>query len=474
MTPLTNDDSLKKSIYDLFRDIVWTSDFSFNEANKIIEDQNGEVIFKVSSTTSLIKFRTFNTETREVLTRSCVEELIFDNDIEIEEIVEFWSGGRIGGGYCISYNYPIFQKILKINDRGITKIKISRNYPTIKKVKNTLLLPLAKYLEVKQKADAIESQSKTSKDSLQRYLVNQAIFEFLNIKVRPTTTTSKGDFEFYIDRFNLEAKKEKKDFYEYLGVDDVSSLGEMMMKMVRKEVFSKDFLKKLDAYFIKENLEKIIKIGRGILSLKSEDISTDKARMIARKIGNAEEINQMETLWQRYFEDYLLYLIFSYKKIIPKIELKDFQDIENKPDFVAVNHYGGVDVIEIKTHLKDILVWDDSHKNFAFSSEMSKAIIQTINYMEGISRENFKNQKDKNELVNELIAKENLYHPRGIIVISSKEKIYKGKKEIDEERLNRDFTKLRNSIHNIQILTFDEILDMAERYSENIAKNYEK
>jgi hypothetical protein len=105
---------------------------------------------------------------------------------------------------------------------------------------------------------------------------------------------------------------------------------------------------------------------------------------------------------------------------------------------------------------------------------MSKAIIQTINYIEGISRENFKNPKDKKELLEDIKEKENLYHPRGIIIISSKDKIFKGRKEFDKDRLERDFTKLRNSIQNIQILTFDEILDMAERYSDNIKKNYEK
>jgi hypothetical protein len=464
----------EKNIYELFKEISWAQEFLVDEINKNIKDSEGEVIFVTNQNTSILKFRTYNLDDREVVVRSCVEELEFDNDIKPQEIIEFWSGGRTGGGYSISYNYPVFQKILKIRDRGVNKIRVSKHFSKIQKRKNILSLPLEKYLAVKETANKIESQAKSSKDSLQRYLINNAIFDYLNIKVRPTTTVSRGDFEFYVDRFNLQSKKRKLDFEEFLSRNDIDALGEMLMSMIKKEVFPKDYLKKLDAYFIKENLERIIELGREIISLKSDDIKTKKAKSIAKKIGNGEEIHQMETLWQKYFEDYLLYLIFSYKKIIPKVELKDFQNIDNKPDFVGINHYGGVDVLEIKTHLKDVLVWDKSHKNFAFSSEMSKSIIQTINYMEGVSRLNFKYPKDERDLIKESIEKENLYHPRGIIIISSKNKIFKGTKEIDNERLQRDFTKLRNSIQNIQILTFDEILDMAERYSENIAKEYEK
>jgi len=127
--------------------------------------------------------------------------------------------------------------------------------------------------------------------------------------------------------------------------------------------------------------------------------------------------------------------------------------------------------IEIKTHLKNVLVWDNSHKNFAFSSELSKAIIQTINYMDALSDNKIKKTKDKKDLLAYLNIDENLYRPRGIIIISSKDKICRSQNRLTSDqktRLNKDFTKLRNSIHNIQIFTFDEILSITERYVENI------
>ena len=76
------------------------------------------------------------------------------------------------------------------------------------------------------------------------------------------------------------------------------------------DVFSEDFLRRLDDYFIKVKLIKIISIGKKILDLKSDDVKTEKARKIIKEIGIVGSVKQLETIWQRYFEKYLLYLIF--------------------------------------------------------------------------------------------------------------------------------------------------------------------
>lgn len=146
---------------------------------------------------------------------------------------------------------------------------------------------------------------------------------------------------------------------------------------------------------------------------------------------------------------------------------------ENIPIFLGINHYWGVDIIEIKHHLLPVLRYDKSHNNYAFSSDLSKAIIQTMNYMDALIQEKV---KSKTRLYNELdnsVLNKNVHRPRGVIIISSKDKLVKSNKTLSEDELNkieRDFTKLRNSLNNIQILTFDEILDMADNYQSNIFK----
>ena len=223
-------------------------------------------------------------------------------------------------------------------------------------------------------------------------------------------------------------------------------------------------MRRLDDYFIKEKLRDIIALGKEILALGSTDLETVAAKKVISKLG-VQDISQLENLWQQYFVKYLLYLIFSYKKIFPKIELNNIDGDKKYPDFIGVNHYNGLDVIEIKTHLKNALIWDSSHENFYFSPEMSKAIVQTTNYLDSIIQERFKDPADRTKITT-FVEEANLYHPRGIIIISSDKKLTT--KTDEPEKLNRDFTKLRNSLHNIEILTFNEILDIAEEYIKNI------
>lgn len=199
-----------------------------------------------------------------------------------------------------------------------------------------------------------------------------------------------------------------------------------------------------------------------MLQLKSDDIKSDAASSLISQISPDLKVEQLETLWQRYFERNLLYLIFTYQKIYPKIQLK-ITDDKKFPDFIGINHYGGVDIIEIKTHLTPALTYDKSHKNFAFSNDMSKAIIQTINYIDALKHGEFVNKTDK-----DIFEKENLYRPQTIIIISSSKNIVRSKSKYKLQDIERDFTKLRNSLNNIEIVTFDEILDTADRYQKNI------
>ena len=222
---------------------------------------------------------------------------------------------------------------------------------------------------------------------------------------------------------------------------------------------------KLNDHFVKERLKDIVNLGREILDIRKDDLHTKKATEVIKRLGT-EKINQLETIWQKYFEKFLLYLIFSYKKIYPKVMLEDIDGDKKYPDFIGINHYNGLDIIEIKTHLAEILKWDESHKNYYFSAEMSKAITQVKNYMDSISRIRFQNNHDRQKIT-KYTEEENLYHPRAIIIISSKNKISKNTSG-SLEKLRRDFTKLRNGLNDIQILTFDEILNIADEYIANI------
>ena len=70
------------------------------------------------------------------------------------------------------------------------------------------------------------------------------------------------------------------------------------------------------------------------------------------------------------------------------------------------------------------------------------------------------------------ILEGNIYRPEGLIIISDYNNLAKGINESDAEfeLVKRDFTKLRNGLNNIRIITFNELLEMAENYKDNIVK----
>lgn len=313
-------------------------------------------------------------------------------------------------------------------------------------------------------ADEVYTKGKSYQKSAERYFANLKSTHYSNTEVSKTTYIEKDEFKFLISRLNLETKRNKTDFQKYLSIEDMTAIEDLTTSLLKHDACSDDFLRRLNDYFIREKLKNILDLGRKIISLRSQRMDTTQAKDVIAEINDGE-INALEALWQKYFEKYLLYLIFTYKKIFPKVELQNIEGEKKYPDFIGINHYNGLDVIEIKTHLKKILAWDSSHNNFYFTPEMSKAIVQAVNYMDAIVRERFQKSEDR-ENITRFTEQENLFHPRGIIIISSMSELTSKRDKPDE--LKRDFTKLRNNIQNIEILTFDEILGIAEEYIQNI------
>lgn len=476
-----NTEKENKDIFELFSEFTWADRLTIDRTKKRISiTGTEEVIFEIKNNKKILKFYLFDDDSKEIKKRLGHPEVLeCSAEIDMDKIIEFWNNTTTGNsGYMLCYKYGILKRILLMSENNIEKIKISGEYTkiTTNKNKKEILLPLNTLIEIKNEANEIDRVGSSRKQSIERYLTNLAIKKYLNKKIQDVTTVDRGDFAFLIDRFNLGTKKTESDFKKYLNDTDITKIEEFTDAIIRKEIFSKEYLRRLDDYFIKERLSDILYIGKEILALKSEDIKTNIAKKVIKLFDKNKDIKQMESIWQEFFKNYLLYLIFTYKKIIPKVEL-EVESIKKKfPDFVGINHYNGVDIIEIKTHLKNILVWDESHENFAFSSEMSKAIVQTLNYIDAVSRKRFKKESEQKDILENLTEEENLYHPRGIIIISSKNNITKSQGKLtasQKNKLERDFTKLRNSIQNIEIITFDEVLSIAEKYVENIRTNYE-
>lgn len=455
----------RENLVESFRSLGWPG--------MVIEDKkiscpSGDIVNFVGKTIE-VNFHYFDRAQNKYEIRENRPTLIIADKVNPENVISIRNGNR----YDIQW-FDYLKKILNIDD-NFEKVKIVKSGIKIlrKSADKTIQIPESIFVNLSDDAYDVYKKGKSSKNRLETFLVNKLRFKYSQKVPKEVTTIAKGDFTFMVERFNLKNKAAKKDYNKFLDPDDTKNLQYFTEKLIKDGVFSADFLRTLDEYFIKEKLKDIILIGREILALGLTDMTTDKAKKVIAKITDKPgEIKQLENLWQKYFDKYLLYLVFSYKKIYPKVEFKNIDGDKKYPDFIGINHYNGLDVIEIKTHLKNAVVWDSSHKNFSFSSELSKAVIQTMNYMDAIVQKRFQNEPDEKKITN-MTEEENLFHPRGIIIISSDSKLTPSQLDKAKEKcLKRDFTKLRNSMQNIEILTFSEILQIADDYVKNINDQY--
>lgn len=393
--------------------------------------------------------------------REKYKSIIFSENLDVRRLLFF----RRSGSFTLSRESQ-FKSIINPKNKDIEKIFVTTGNQLLFR-SNNLYIGARTLKKALYDAQEVYSKGRSYQKSAEHYFSNLKSVNYSNQEINKTTYIEKDEFKFLVSRLNLETKRNKADFQKYLSTEDLIAIEDLTTSLLQKDVCTEDFLRRLNDYFIKERLADIIELGRRIIALRSTRVDTIQAKSVIAEL-NSGEIKALEAIWQKYFEKYLLYLIFTYKKIFPQVELQNIEGDKKYPDFIGINHYNGLDIIEIKTHLKRILSWDPNHNNFYFTPEMSKAIVQTVNYMDAIVRERFQKTEDK-ENITRFTDQENLYHPRGIIIISSLAELTT-KKDKPEE-LKRDFTKLRNNIQNIEIVTFDEILGIAKEYIQNITNS---
>jgi len=118
-------------------------------------------------------------------------------------------------------------------------------------------------------------------------------------------------------------------------------------------------------------------------------------------------------------------------------------------DGVPYNIESYIDILEVKLPEETLFYFDDSHKNYYPSSNLSKAIAQTQNYIFELEKKvNDEEYKTENNC--------KIVHPRALILFGSKEEL--NSKEKDYLRV------LNSSFHNIQIVTYQQLLERAKNY----------
>lgn len=105
------------------------------------------------------------------------------------------------------------------------------------------------------------------------------------------------------------------------------------------------------------------------------------------------------------------------------------------------------DIVELKRPDKEVLNYDGAHRNYYFSSEVSKAIGQCHRYLDMLHEAARDGLLDHKEVV--------AYHPRATIVI--------GRSDQWVEEQQRALHGLNRRMHGISVMTYDHLLAQGER-----------
>lgn len=206
-------------------------------------------------------------------------------------------------------------------------------------------------------------------------------------------------------------------------------------------------------------------IASGVAGKKASKVSKITAGIelkilkgIADELSKRIKSDKSESTWQDYLKKNILNIQQGYIEIVEKANIGILQT--KFPDFLLVTHDGYLDILEIKTPFTQLLSEDTHRNNFYFSTEVSKAISQTENYLHEVYS---LSDKIRSKIKDNYGIELSVVRPRGVIFAGNSEQFFKNKKMSDNFRL------LSQSLKNITIVTYDELLVRLQNYISILA-----
>lgn len=212
----------------------------------------------------------------------------------------------------------------------------------------------------------------------------------------------------------------------------------------------------------KESIREIVGIASDLLKLTE---NKTKLKIFSRDILG-EERKSLESCWQLYFDRYLRVLLMNYKEFYSQVVFKKMEGYEKeaRPDFLAVDIYNNIDIIEIKTHRTILFRKEKGRDSYYPSHDLNKSIFQLNKYMD-LRSNNIDTTQIDNDYTKSLIENDKIYRPRGILIISSLDHVT-SENTNDElsARLEKEIKKLKTTYNNIDIILFDELIQNLRNY----------
>jgi len=185
-----------------------------------------------------------------------------------------------------------------------------------------------------------------------------------------------------------------------------------------------------------------------------------------------------ESKWQEFFEEYLNIINPSYKYVIREVDtIFNALDIEadKRPvDFIVVDIYNNVELIELKTPSAQIISTKKDRNNYYLVHNCTKACTQLEKYLLCFERNHIEVEK----LIKRKISEKYGIRQKDINLLTTKPKakLIIGKLEPITKKKSRhqDFQLQRHSFKNIELITYDEILKSLKEIKRELGSRKKK
>lgn len=332
-------------------------------------------------------------------------------------------GFKISGGQLIE---PLHSKY---GDK-LTVVLSATQPSSVKKTKTsvTVTINAGKLQQVNREVSDVKRTRRIEITSLvQDFLIDQFPKEF--------SGTASGTFKYRPNK--IAEMLADQDVVEHLSELDRFAIQAAFPDLVEEMEFSLRSAKKV----------KIVTDG----------INTSKKVYLDNIIAEFEKKlkgSSSENVWQKFLHDHILTLLNTYAHVIEKQSV----ELDGKyPDFMLIDAYGYLDVYEIKKPQTKLLSFDNGRKNYYWHADISRATTQTEKYMSSIQRHRYElESKLHKESVEARIVR-----PRGFIIAGKRS-------DLKSEEMREDFRVLNDSLKNIDVICFDDLLDNLKALRERL------
>lgn len=174
-----------------------------------------------------------------------------------------------------------------------------------------------------------------------------------------------------------------------------------------------------------------------LLSIQKMDLAVERLEQII--LGDYK--NEVEI--QRFLKQNIWMFGNDYVYIVEN----GVVNARNILDMVPQDFESYIDIIEVKLPKERLFNFDESHNNYYATSHLTKAIAQTQNYIFELEKKTADEEYQKSNDCK-------VIRPKGIILFGSQEPLNEGERQY--------LRILNSSYHNLQIITYQQLLEKAK------------